>query len=446
MTEPNAATMPQVAEEPLQLKQFVPILAVQFIGTLGLSVAYPFLVFLITDLGGATWTYGLVGATYSACQLFGAPLLGRWSDRTGRKPVLLVSQAGTLMAWLLFLLALMLPHHSLGAFAGATLTVPLLLVFLARALDGATGGNVSVASAYVADMTRGRDQERKVAFGRMGMAASLGFVVGPALAGLLGRWGYTAPVGAAAALSFTATVLCFFLREPGGRCPEGPPDQPTVTRVLGQQQKRCDRREKKLDPRILSKPIVRALLAATFVMFLAFNFFYAAFPVFAEAALEWDPATMGSFFVVLSGMMIVAQGPLLKAATKRLSPPVLFGLGMAGLTASFLTFYLGQSWGMFVGAVLFAVGNGLAWPTFQARIADVAEDQQGAVQGQAASAGAAASILGLILGGLCYPWLGASLFLAGAILFASVALGTRLWFKSEPPARPTGAIEAAPND
>lgn len=429
------------ALEPLGLRNFVPILAVQFIGTLGLSVAYPFLVFLVSDLGGAAWTYGLVGATYSACQLFGAPLLGRWSDRTGRRPVLLVSQGGTLAAWVLFLVALGLPVQSMGVVAGATLTVPLLVVFAARALDGVTGGNVSVASAYVADLTRGRGQERKVAFGRMGMAGSLGFVIGPALAGVLGHWGYAAPVGAAAALSFTATVLCWFLREPGGRCPEGPPEQPAVTRVLGQQQKRCDRPEKRLDSRTLSRPVVRALLAATFVMFLAFNFFYAAFPVFAESALGWDPGTMGSFFVTLSGILIVAQGPVLKFVSKRLSPSLLFALGMSGLAASFVMFYLGLSWGMFVGATLFALGNGLAWPTFQARIADVAEDQQGAVQGATASAGSAASILGLILGGVCYSWLEAKLFLAGAALFVGVALGTRLWFGLESPAPPKPAVE-----
>ena len=88
---------------------FGPILAIHFLGTLGFSLAIPFLVFIITDLGGASWTYGLLGATYSAFQLFGAPILGRWSDRTGRRPVLVASQVGTLVAWLLFLGALSLP-------------------------------------------------------------------------------------------------------------------------------------------------------------------------------------------------------------------------------------------------------------------------------------------------------------------------------------------------
>ena len=92
----------------LPWRTFGPILAVHLFGTLGFSLAIPFLVFIVDDLGGATWTYGLLGATYSAFQLVGAPVLGRWSDRTSRRAVLVASQAGTLAAWLLFLVALSL--------------------------------------------------------------------------------------------------------------------------------------------------------------------------------------------------------------------------------------------------------------------------------------------------------------------------------------------------
>ena len=188
MAEPTLPrAQPAAAAAALPWASFGPILAIHFLGTLGFSLAVPFLVFIVADLGGANWTYGLVGATYSAFQLVGAPVLGQWSDRTGRRPVLVASQVGTLAAWLLFLVALSMPITRVAEFAGATLTVPLLLVFAARALDGATGGNISVANAYVADLTRDRPSEiRQVAFGRMGMAASLGFVIGPAVAGLLG--------------------------------------------------------------------------------------------------------------------------------------------------------------------------------------------------------------------------------------------------------------------
>jgi MFS family permease len=412
---------------------FGPILAVQFIGTLGYSIALPFLVFLVADFGGAPWTYGLVGATYSAFQLIGAPLLGRWSDRIGRRTVLVLSQAGTFIAWLVFLLALALPMRTLGAFAGASMTLPLLLVFGARALDGATGGNVSVASAYVADLTKGDDAHRRVAFGRMAMAASLGFAIGPAAAGLLGatRWGYHAPVAVAAAVSGAATMLCLFLRDPGSPCPEGPPPQPTVARVLGQQQRRCDRPVPRARAGALRRPIIVSLLFATFVLFLAFNVFYAGFPVHAGFELQWDTGRIGLFYAVLSGVMIVAQGPGLRLASERLPQAKVFAIGMAGLVLAFVAFALRPPWAVFVGAVFFAVGNGLSWPTFQARLADAAgEEDQGAVQGAATSAAAAASIVGLVGGGLLYPWLGVGLFVAGAVLFAAIALGTPWWFSA----------------
>ncbi|MCR9159148.1 MAG: MFS transporter [Nannocystaceae bacterium] len=100
----------------------------QLIGTLGFSIALPFLVFLVADFGGAAWTFGVLGATYSTAQLFGAPILGRWSDRFGRRPVLVISQIGTLLAWVIFAVALLLPLRSWGSLAGATLSLPLLLL------------------------------------------------------------------------------------------------------------------------------------------------------------------------------------------------------------------------------------------------------------------------------------------------------------------------------
>ena len=281
----------------LHWRTFGPILAVHLFGTLGFSLAIPFLVFIVDDLGGATWTYGLLGATYSAFQFVGAPVLGRWSDRTGRRPVLVASQAGTLAAWLLFLVALSLPVQSIITIAGATLTVPLLLVFAARALDGATGGNISVANAYVADLTRNTPQLRQVAFGRMGMAASLGFVIGPAAAGLLGgtSWGPRLPIAIAAAMAAVTTfAIIVWLREPGGRCPKNLEAPTALEAGLNQQAKPCDRApQSSISLATLRRGPVAAILVATFVVFLGFNFFYASFPVHAMQSYGWDTEQLG---------------------------------------------------------------------------------------------------------------------------------------------------------
>ncbi len=386
-----------VAADLPQLPSLAPILAVQFIGTLSFSIALPFRVLPARDFGGAPWTYGLVVASYSAAQLLGAPILGRWSDRAGRSRVLLVSQAGTLAAWILFFVALQLPLHAVGALAGASLTAPLLLVFTACLLDGLAGGNISVANAFVADATRHDPRAQSKTFGQISMAASLGFTLGPAIAGVLEALaeGYAAPVVAAIAISAVGVLLCLRIEDPDGRCPEGPPQPTIVSRVLGQQQRRCDRPTPAPSRGALRRPLIVGLLAATFVQFLGFNLYYSAFPLHATGTLEWSAGRMGLFFSAMSGAMLLAQGPVLTFLSARLDPRRTFSLGVASLVGAFCVFALPGTWTPFAAGLLFALGNGIAWSTFLTRTADAAGDaEQGAIQGAAASAGALASIAG----------------------------------------------------
>jgi DHA1 family tetracycline resistance protein-like MFS transporter len=132
----------------------------------------------------------VLGATYSAFQLIGAPLLGKWSDVYGRKKVLLLSNAGTLVGWILFFIALLLPDQKFSfdtlLFGTFTMSLPILVLFLARAIDGITGGNISVANAYLADISS--EKSRSSNFGKMAMSTNLGFILGPAIAGLLGGY------------------------------------------------------------------------------------------------------------------------------------------------------------------------------------------------------------------------------------------------------------------
>ena len=169
--------------------QLFPIFLVNFIGTLGFSIVLPFLIFVVIKFGGNAIVYGLLAATYPLFQLIGAPILGRWSDTYGRKKVLLLSNAGTSIGWVLFLFALFLPAEKvfnidlplLGTFV---VILPILMLFLARAIDGITGGNLSVANAYVSDISS--DETRSKNFGKMAISSNLGFIVGPAIAGILG--------------------------------------------------------------------------------------------------------------------------------------------------------------------------------------------------------------------------------------------------------------------
>ena len=133
----NAAYMPNAQGK----IQFFPILLINFIGTLGFSIVLPFLVFLVKDFGGNAIVFGILSATYPAFQLIGAPILGRWSDTYGRKKILLLSNAGTLVGWIFFLVALFLPKENIlsvnSALHGSfVITLPLLVLFLARFIDG----------------------------------------------------------------------------------------------------------------------------------------------------------------------------------------------------------------------------------------------------------------------------------------------------------------------
>ena len=192
-----------------------PLLLSNFIGTMGFSIVLPFLVFLVIDFGGNSLVYGILAAIYPAFQLIGAPLLGRWSDTIGRKKVLLISNGGTLVGWIVFLIALFLPVWNLYSVNSVVLgtfviTLPLVVLFLARALDGITGGNISVANAYVSDVST--DKSRSKNFGKMAISSNLGFIVGPALAGILGAtiYGEVLPVLAAVFISLIALVVIDF--------------------------------------------------------------------------------------------------------------------------------------------------------------------------------------------------------------------------------------------
>src|SRR5215813_9690410 len=234
--------MPSVEKQ----AQLLPILLVNFVGTLGFSIVLPFLIFLVMKFGGNAIVYGLLAATYPAFQLIGSPILGKWSDIYGRKKVLVLSNVGTSAGWILFLFALFLPTEKsfsihiafLGTFV---VVVPLLILFIARAVDGITGGNISIADAYLADLSS--DTTRSKNFGKMAMSSNLGFIVGPALAGILGGtiYGAILPVLAALILSLiTIAVIVFLLKESKPKTEEIlVPEEGTVRKIFSQECKEC---------------------------------------------------------------------------------------------------------------------------------------------------------------------------------------------------------------
>ena len=426
-------TMASLVKQP----SLFPLFLVNFVGTLGFSIVLPFLVFVVMKFGGNAIVYGLLAATYPAFQLIGAPILGKWSDIYGRKKVLLLSNVGTAVGWILFLFALFLPSEKSSiqiAFLGTfVIAVPLLILFLARAIDGITGGNISIANAYLADVSS--DSTRSKNFGKMAISSNLGFILGPALAGILGGtiYGAILPVLGALILSLvTILVIAFLLRESKPPSKEIlVPEETTVRKAFSQECRDCYSTENTIKPRlrdVFKLEYISFLLVLYFLIFLGFNIYYGAFPTHAVNALKWSVTQLGIFYAVLSGIMALIQGPVFSKALKRFSEEKLVVIGSIVLGTNFILFASNSIIAVSLALILFAVGNGLMWPSFMSILSRRAGSKlQGAVQGVAGSFGGLASIIGLTLGGFLYNSVGGVTFLiSGGVIFVVFIMSFRL--------------------
>jgi predicted MFS family arabinose efflux permease len=299
-------------------------------------------------------------------------------------------------------------------------------------LDGLTGGNISVANAYVADVSTSENRSRN--FGRMGVAANFGMVLGPGLASVLGatQYGEALPVLAAAGIALIGVFLIAF-GLPESKADVGLPDCPRDEpgQVLGAEPRDCvaaAREREATVGTILRQPNVGFMMTLYFTILLSFNFYYVAFPVHAARNLNWDVSQIGIFFAVLSTMIVLVEGPILAQLSKRVSESTLILIGLPILGTNFLLMSSPRIEVLYLAAMFFAVGTGLIWPCVVSMVSKVAPDRfQGAVQGVAGSAGSLASIIGLILGGVAFSAYGVGTFLLCAgIAYVAFVMAWRL--------------------
>lgn len=288
-------------------KPLFAIFLIVFIDLLGFGLILPLLPYYAETFGASDTVIGLLVASYAAAQLIGAPLLGRFSDRWGRKPVLLVSLAGTLVGFLLL------------GFAQT-----LLVLFLARILDGLTGGNISVAQAYITDVTD--EDSRAKGLGLIGAAFGLGFILGPATGGTLSQFGYAVPALAAAGLvTVNLLMVAFWLPESlstAQRQEMAAEEQPRITLLALIE--------------ALKRPFSGPLLITRFIFGLAFSLFQTIFSLYALRRFNLDAQQTGYILAYVGLLAAIVQGGLIGVLTKRFKEDLLIILSVAIMALSLL--------------------------------------------------------------------------------------------------------------
>jgi DHA1 family tetracycline resistance protein-like MFS transporter len=385
----------------------LPIFLTVFVDVLGLTLMLPLLPFYTEHFGGSPTTVGLLIASYAFCQLISGPILGRISDRVGRKPVLLVSQAGTFAAFLM-----------IGFSNG------LVMLFIGRMIDGLTAGNLSIAQAYISDVTRPENRTR--AFALIGIAFGSGFLIGPAISGIMAhRFGYASPAFAAAGLSLLSILLTATLlpRNPIRPEEEGVPAAaapgavrpvPTGGRSLA-------------FGKFLSRPRPRRRLFEFFAFTFSFSILVAGLALFLERRFGFNVESTGWVYAFSGLIGGVVQGGIIGRLVKRLGDARLALIGFVTMAIGYCL--LGLAYEIPVLLLLVAIsgfGVAVTRPTLTTLITkSVGREEQGAALGVSQSLSSVGQILGAFVatGLIQKGLLGTYGLAAGAVALVGVVLG-----------------------
>lgn len=361
----------------------LPIFLIVLVDILGFTIVIPLLPFYALRFGASALTATLLVSVFAACSLVSSPIIGRLSDRFGRKPLLLISQAGTCAGFL-----------TLG------FSTSLWMVFVGRILDGITAGNLSLAQAYISDHTR--PQDRAKAFGVIGVAFGIGFMFGPYVGGTLGGYGYHVPFLVAAALSGLSILATQLLlpREaaPGVRAAAGPDAAPAAEADAGPPPP-AGRRPGLFDVEVYAayfrRPGLLNLYAQFFLFSFAFSCFTSGFGLFAHGRLGWGPREVGHLFAYSGLLGVILQGGLIGRLVKRFGEATLATTGFAAAALAYALLGVTDALGLLlVCATIAAYGNGVLRPVITSSLSQaVGRHEQGVALGISQSLGSVAMIL-----------------------------------------------------
>ncbi len=343
---------------------------------LGLTIILPLLPFYAEHYGASPAVVGLLVSLYAFCQLIAGPMLGRLSDHMGRRPLLLVSQVGTFIGFLIL------------AYAHA-----LWVIFLSRAIDGITAGNLSLAQAYISDVTKPEDRAKS--FALIGIAFGMGFLIGPGISGFLSKYSYQYPIFVAAGLSATSIIATYFLL-------------PAVTPAAVDNA--TPRKFTLIDwgnyLRYFREPGLAPLLWQFFAFTFAFSMFMTGFPLFAERRYEWHgqafgPQQVGYVYAFLGLLGVILQGGMIGRLVKMFGEVNLaragFLLGVVGLAALGFTHSLPL---LLITVAVASSGTGIVRPTVTSMITQKAgRSEQGVILGLTQSLNSISAIAAPALAG-----------------------------------------------
>jgi multidrug resistance protein len=351
------------------LSPLVIIFLTVFIDLLGFGIIIPLLPFYAESFGATGFTVGLLGTSFSLMQFLFSPIWGRWSDKIGRKPIILLGLLGSCLSYLVMALA-----------------TSLAVIFIARILGGIAGANIPTAQAYIADVTT--PENRAKGMGMVGAAFGLGFIFGPAIGGLLGRISPEAPMWCASALCLGNFIAAWFFL----------PESRTVsksTRTVG----RMDSLR-----HAVAKPTLVLLLSLYFIVTAAFSGFEATFALFSERRFGFTTASIGFLFAFIGVVLAVVQGVFVGRVVKRvgearLIPSAIFlialGIGLVPFAWSVPS--------LLAALFLLALGMGFNNPSLSSMVSRLSDpNDQGGILGLASSLSSLGRVVGPAWGGYLY--------------------------------------------
>ena len=374
-----------------------------FVDLLGFGIVIPFLPLYAERMHVGAAGVGLLLSIYSLMQLLMAPILGRISDHVGRRPIIMLGLFGSSLGYLLY------------GFAGS-----FVMLLFSRAVHGACAATISTAQAYVADTTD--DSGRARGMGMIGAAFGLGFVLGPAIGGLLGHSSMRMPIFFASALTF-ANLIFAAMRLPESHEPE-PNSRINLENLVAPLLNL---------PRELTGYRLERLFGLSFITTSAIAGFEATFAMMVPLRYGYGPSGVGGLLAFAGLTQAITQGYLLGKIVKRSGelPLIRIGLVLLALGLAPMASLRSQT-PLLVTLALLAIGYGLASPSIASLISKrTARDKQGEVLGVNQSAQSLARIAGPIVAGSIYQWLGPlPVYFAGAA-FALLALLLAAGVRSE---------------